>query len=89
MAAAIRTLCRKGRCRRLLPTARSISRTNVDLGRAARDLGVSRVTLYRLLESHGFDIASFLKGLRTDGSLTAVRQVTLAGGRGSTDQGLY
>lgn len=56
---------------------------------AARDLGVSRVTLYRLLESHGFDIASFLKGLRTDGSLTAVRQVTLAGGRGSTDQGLY
>jgi transcriptional regulator of acetoin/glycerol metabolism len=40
---------------------------------AARDLGISRVTLYRLLESYGFDIASFLRGLRTDRSLTVVR----------------
>ncbi|ALL70975.1 Response regulatory protein (plasmid) [Paraburkholderia caribensis MBA4] len=40
---------------------------------AARDLGISRVTLYRLLESYGFDIASFLRGLRTDCSPSVVR----------------
>jgi DNA-binding NtrC family response regulator len=40
---------------------------------AARDLGISRVTLYRLLESYGFDIASFLRGLRTDRPAAAVR----------------
>jgi hypothetical protein len=41
---------------------------------AARNLDISRVTLYRLLESYGFDIAAFLSGMRTtEPSLTPMR----------------
>jgi DNA-binding NtrC family response regulator len=40
---------------------------------AARELDISRVTLYRLLESYECDMAKFLRGMRADVALTMVR----------------
>jgi DNA-binding NtrC family response regulator len=40
---------------------------------AARELDISRITLYRLLESYGFDSAAFLSVTRADVPLTTMR----------------
>ncbi|MPW17812.1 sigma-54-dependent Fis family transcriptional regulator [Paraburkholderia sp. CNPSo 3157] len=52
---------------------RALMRHRGRVADAARELDISRVTLYRLLESYGFDIAAFLSVIRADVSLTTVR----------------
>ncbi|SDJ59931.1 DNA-binding transcriptional response regulator, NtrC family, contains REC, AAA-type ATPase, and a Fis-type DNA-binding domains [Paraburkholderia steynii] len=49
---------------------RALLRHRGKVADAARELDISRVTLYRLLESYEVDIARFLRGMRTDVPLT-------------------
>jgi DNA-binding NtrC family response regulator len=56
-----------------LAVERALLRHRGRVADAARDLDISRVTLYRMLESHGFDLVTFLAGMRTDGRLSAIR----------------